>query len=196
MEQKNEEQFKTEIDNFINVKLPEFDTFLNTSIYNLNKEWLPWEKDGDFVLEYRDESTGFRSVKSEIVINKSVEEVWNFITNVNNKLKFDKTFEKGYDVIKINENFKIQYQLYKGLLMISPRDFALLIFKEFSKEYARLFVTSIKTDKVPEVSGVVRADSLFGGNIIERIDDGKCKLTLFSVVKLYNIRLILNLIKC
>jgi hypothetical protein len=108
--------------------------------------------------------------------------VYNFINDVNNKTKFDKTFERGYDVLKINDNFLIQYHLYKGVFMISPRDFVMLRYQGCTPERAFLYMTSIKCDKIPEVKKVVRAELLYGGNIIERIDDNKCRLTLFSVV--------------
>jgi hypothetical protein len=70
--------------------------------------------------------------------------------------------------------------------MISPRDFVMLRYLDYSKDKDRatVYFSSIKCDKVPEVKGIVRAEAIFGGNILERIDENKTKLTLFSVVSL------------
>jgi hypothetical protein len=67
--------------------------------------------------------------------------------------------------------------------MISPRDFVLWRYLNYTKDKIQIYSTSVKSNVIPEVKGTVRAESIYGGFIIERIDDNKCKLTLFSVVK-------------
>ncbi len=107
-----------------------------------------------------------------------------FVLVIDNKLKYDKTYDKGYDIQTIDQDFIVQYQLYKGLFMISPRDFVMLRYTKMFEDKAIVYYSKFETKAIPEYSGNVRAEIVYAGSIIERIDDNKSRYTLFSVADL------------
>jgi hypothetical protein len=96
----------------------------------LNRQWKVLEEKADYKLFYIDEKSGLRSIKSEVVIDKNIQTVWNFLLDINSKNKYDKNFDSGHKIRDIDDNHFIQYLKYKGKLGISPRDFVIIVYNK------------------------------------------------------------------
>jgi hypothetical protein len=107
-------------------KLIDYKTFIN-------RDWTLWEekKDKEYKLFYIDEKSSLRAIKSETIINKSVKAVFEYINNFNNKSVYDKNFESGYEVRRINEYTNITYQKFRGKMGFEPRDYYILLHKKY-----------------------------------------------------------------
>lgn len=99
----------------------------------LDKSWKIMEEKKDYKLFYFDEPDGLRSVKSEIVIDKNIKTVWDFLTDFNHKGKYDTNFDCGHNIRDIDSTYVLQYMKYKGKFMISPRDFTIISMKKYVK---------------------------------------------------------------
>jgi hypothetical protein len=97
----------------------------------LDKSWKIMEEKKDYKLYYFDEPNGLRSVKSEIVIDKNIKTVWDYLTDFNHKAKYDTNFDCGHNIREINDTYVLQYMKYKGKFMISPRDFTIISMKKY-----------------------------------------------------------------
>ena len=86
--------------------------------------------------------TGIRSIQGETIISKSPKEVnkiihllnikvYDFISNLENKPKYDKNYDCGYIIKKIDEHYSIIYNKYKGKFLFAARDMVLVTKKEF-----------------------------------------------------------------
>ena len=105
---------------------------LEREVSNINIDWKIWEEKTDYKIYFIDEKSGLRSIKSEIIINKPLKEVFDFIGNLENKSKYDKNFDTGHTIKTIiNEQYNLSYQKYRGKVGVSPRDFTLIIRKIF-----------------------------------------------------------------
>ena len=69
-------------------------------------------------------------MKAEIIINKPLKYIFEFVENKENKIKTDKNFDDGYDVRKISKELSLIYQKYNGRLGFSARDYYLLACKK------------------------------------------------------------------
>ena len=99
----------------------------------LQIEWKIWEEKIDYKIFFIDEKNGFRSIKSEIIINKPLKEIFDFVSNLENKKKYVKNYESGHIIKSINEKYCLQYNKYKGKIGTDPRDFTLIARKVFVK---------------------------------------------------------------
>jgi len=115
-----------EIQTLIDDKLGLLDQFLN-------KEWKILEEKADYKLFFYDEKDGFRSVKSECVIDKNIKILFDFLCDINKKNTYDKNFDCGHIIRDINPNLSLNYLKYKGKMMISPRDFTIVTYANYVK---------------------------------------------------------------
>ena len=87
---------------------------LEREVSNINIDWKIWEEKTDYKIYFIDEKSGLRSIKSEIIINKPLKEVFDFIGNLENKSKYDKNFDTGHTIKTIiNEQYNLSYQKLK-----------------------------------------------------------------------------------
>jgi hypothetical protein len=103
------------VKNLIQNKLNDLDVFLQ-------RDWKLIEEKADYKISYIDEKMGFRSIKSEIFIDKNINIIWEYIIDLKNKKNYDKNFDSGHIIRQIDPNYRIVYLKFKGKLMISPRD--------------------------------------------------------------------------
>jgi len=57
--------------------------------------------------------------------------VFDYVTEIDNKIKYDKNFDSGHKIREIDANHAIVYNKYKGKVLFEPRDFILITKKEF-----------------------------------------------------------------
>jgi Fe-S cluster biosynthesis and repair protein YggX len=110
------------VKNLIQSKLNELEGYLQ-------RDWKSVEEKSDYKIYYIEEKSGFRSIKSEVLIDKNIKIVYDFISEFENKKKFDKNFDFGNKIREIDDNYSIVYLKFKGKMMISSRDFTLAMFK-------------------------------------------------------------------
>lgn len=159
-------------------RMKELDDFVNNG-------WLPWEEDKDFKLVYKDDhKSGLRSIKSEICINSDIKSVFDFIEKIENKSKYDANFDSGYEFVKINDVYSIFYLKFKGKFLIAPRDFVNFSYIKYDDQNSIIMHTSTKHEKLPEIKGNVRAELIFGGYLIDRVEDNLTKVTFVSCADL------------
>ena len=153
----------------VNKRKPEVETWLN------RPSWKDYDKDDKvgYKAWYCDEEgTGFRSIKSQIVIKKSMKEVFDYVDDLNNKPKYDKSLDHCKEIENLGDNYKIQYFNYKGAFMISNRDFYVVAYQNYGEDYSEMFCTNFTSPKYPEDKGVVRAELIYAGFQFRKVDDG------------------------
>jgi len=120
-----------------------------------------------------------RSVKAEIIINKPLKTVYEFVDDKENKLKTDKHFDDGYVVRKITKDLDLTYQKYNGKLGFSPRDYYILIQKQLDSDNALLLGTSYISENYKEKKNVVRANLYFGAYVFQKIDANRTLINYY-----------------
>lgn len=90
-----------------------------------NKQWIMMEEKSEYKTYYIDESSGFRSIKAEAVVNKNLKIVYDFAIRLDNRNQYDKNYDKGETLKQIDESNCLQYIKFKGKLMFAPRDFVI-----------------------------------------------------------------------
>ena len=116
-------------------KFSEYKAFRDRGRFIHKVDWKIWEEKKEFKVYFIDEKNSLRSIKSETIINKPLKQVYDFVANLENKIKYDKNFDSGYIIKSINENYNLQYQKYRGKLGVSPRDFTLIVKRVYVKVY-------------------------------------------------------------
>jgi len=172
--------------NLIQKKLEEQPPFID-------KNWRLWEekKDLQYKLYYFEEKIGIRSLKAEIVIDLPIKPIYEYIDNVENKYVYDKMFESGHEVRKVNDEIILTYQKYKGKMGFEPRDYYVLLYKHFDEENlekCNLMATSFFASQYKDVPGCVRATLYMGGFFFKKLGDNKTLVTFytFSDLKISN----------
>jgi hypothetical protein len=102
----------------MNQKVSEFDLFLNRNEWKVLEE----TKDG-YKAFYIDEKSGLRSIKSNIVIEKNINFLVEYLDDLDKRGKYDVNFDYGKVLRIIDESHSIRHLKFKGKFMISPRDF-------------------------------------------------------------------------
>jgi hypothetical protein len=163
------------------IKIKEFDEYFN-------RPWKVMEEKNGYKIFYFDEVTGLRSIRSEITINKNYKEVYEYIQLFEKRSLYDKNWDRGHTIRIIDDHLSINYLKYKGKLMISPRDFYILTYKNLTEDEASLFATSYYDDvKYPKNKGVERADLKYGYFHFKKLDETRTVFTYYSLVIFYNI---------
>ena len=163
------------IQEFYEKKLPGLDAFLE-------KGWKDWVDTTDFKLVFRDEESGTRSIKSEVIINKKSSIIFDFLKKLDNKGKYDSSYEKGYVFQEFDENFQINYVKHKGVFIVSPRDFVNLVYAKSDENRSIILHTATQHPDLPVNKNAVRGEIMYAGFLIDKITEEKSKLTFFSSV--------------
>lgn len=173
-----ESKEKEEIVKLVTEKKKELDQFLN-------REWKILEEKQDYKLYYFDEASGLRSIKSEIVIEKSMKEVFDFVRDMSNKPKYDHALEIANDVNVFDSNYAIQYYKYKGKMLFSPRDFYVGCNMQYGEERSEFFATNYVNDKYPVNPKFDRAELIYGGFILKKQDTTKTHVLYYTLTNLH-----------
>ena len=126
----------------VNKRLPELEKWIS------RPEWKILEETNEYKLYYLDEESGLRSIKSEIIIEKPMKVIYDYICDISTKVNYDHSFECGQDVTKFDDHYYLQYYKYKGKLMFSPRDFFVANYRTYSEDFCELFGTNFTSDNV------------------------------------------------
>lgn len=159
----------------IEKKRPELDHYLNRS------DWKILEEKEDYKLYYCDEESGLRSIKSEIVIDKPLKEVFDYVSDFSNKAKYDHSFEIGQNVTTFDDHYLLQYYKYKGKLLFSPRDFFVACYRNYTDDFAEFFCTNFASDKHPPFKKIERAELKLGGFQFKKIEDSKTHVLYYTL---------------
>jgi hypothetical protein len=114
----NEEIFK-----LLDEKSAEMDSFFN-------RDWKVLEEKEGFKSFYFDEKSGLRSIKSHVTIDKNIKIIVNYLEDLSKRSTYDKNFDNGKILRKVDESHNITYLKFKGKIIISPRDFIVCARKE------------------------------------------------------------------
>ncbi len=115
-----------EILKLLDNKTAEMDSFFN-------RDWKILEEKEGFKSFYLDEKSGLRSIKSHVVISKNIKLIAEYLEDLNKRSTYDKNFDNGKILRKIDEAHNLTYLKFKGKLMISSRDFVVCSRKETVK---------------------------------------------------------------
>ena len=166
MDDVNEKQSVIEA---INKRYPELENWLN------RPNWKDYDKDDKIGYKawYCDEEgTGFRSIKSQIIIKKSMKEIFDYVADINNKPKYDHSLDHCKIVNKFDENYRIDYYNYKGAFLISNRDFYVAVYYKRGDDFSEMFCTNYSNPKYPEIKKVVRAELIYAGFQYKKVEEG------------------------
>jgi hypothetical protein len=89
----------------------------------LNRDWKKLDEKDGYKSFYFDESSGLRSIKSHVDINRNIRFLEEYLEDINKRGSYDKNFDNGKILRKLDENHSISYLKFKGKVMVSPRDF-------------------------------------------------------------------------
>ena len=96
-----------------------------------NKPWKVMEEKNDYKTFYHDETNGFRSCKADAVINKNIKLIYDYMLRLDMRGGYDKNFDSGCNLKKIDEDLYFIYVKFKGKLFVSPRDFTIIQYEYF-----------------------------------------------------------------
>ena len=114
---------------------------------------------------YFDDKSGIRSVKSDIIINKPIKVVFDFIRGEGNNKKFDPNLDVNMVIKNIDNHHSLSYSRYKGKFMIAPREFCNISYCEITEDSAVIIGTSDPNSKYDcKIKNVVRKYS-FGDDV-------------------------------
>jgi len=134
-----------------------------------------------------DEPSGLRSIRSEGIIPTDIKTLFAYISDFNNRQKYDTNFDTGRIVRNVDDNYYISYQKYKGKLMISPRDFTCACYKNITADDGIILATTFTDlEKYPKEKGCERADLKIGAFMLKKVDEAK---TLFTFISLSDVKL-------
>lgn len=167
-------------------KLPELKNFLE------RPDWKILEEKPDYKLFYCDETSGLRSIKSEIIIEKPMKVIYDYLCDISKKALYDHSFDSGKDVAIYDEHYVLQYYKYKGKLMFSPRDFYVAGYRNYTEDFVEFFGTNFTSEKYPPIKKVERAELIYGGFQLHKVDDGKTKVTYYTLGDMHINQMLVN----
>ena len=151
----------------INKKKPELEPWLNRDI------WKDYEKKDGYHSYYVDEESGLRSIKSEIVINTTMKEIFDYVVECNYKQNYDKLLDHCKQIIKFDDNYQLCYYNYKGKLLISNRDMYSAVYTKYDENESEIFCTNyVNLEKYPTVYKVERAELIYAGWKFKKVEGG------------------------
>ena len=180
----NQEEKQKVIDT-IDKKYKEAKDWLNRTV------WEDYEEKDGYKAWYVDEENGLRSIKSQIVINKPMKEIYDYITNVDYKINYDNSLREAKEIVKYDENYAIHYFRYKGKLLIQDRDLYNATYIKYSEDFSEYFGTSLEDPKYEEVPSVTRATCIYAGMELKKQDNGVL-LTYYTLADMKLNQLLVN----
>ncbi len=162
------EEEKQKIVEVINKRKPELRAWLDRDI------WKDYDsnKSNGYKAWYVDEESGCRSIKSQILIKKSMKEVFDYVWNIDNKVKYDHNLSHAKQIVKYDDTYDLQYFNYKGTFLIENRDFYVAVYHKFGEDFSEFFCTSYNDPKYGPIKKVTRAECIYAGWEFRKQDDG------------------------
>mmetsp|Transcript_26540 Transcript_26540/g.44346 ORF Transcript_26540/g.44346 Transcript_26540/m.44346 type:complete len:227 (-) Transcript_26540:1139-1819(-) len=107
-------------------------------------------------------------VKGEGVVLAPTDKVFNLIWDMSQWKSFDPNLEDAQVLETYSDNARLVYTLYKGHFPVSPRDMLTVQYmKQLGSGSYVVFCKSVNSERMPEEPGIIRADVLRTGFIIE-----------------------------
>ena len=150
----------------INKRKPELSAWLERPI------WKDYEQKDGYHAWYVDEENGCRSIKSQIVIKKSMKEIFDYVKDIDTKKNYDHNLEHAKQITKYDDSYDLQYFNYKGTLFIENRDFYCAVYHKYGEDFSEFFCTSYEDPKYGPVNKVTRAECIYAGWQFKKQDDG------------------------
>ena len=116
------------------------------------------EEKQDLKIYYFEQPTGYRSIKSEIIIDKPLAEVFRYVQLRENNLIFNKDIECLNEIRAIDERYSLQYVKYKESRGISSRDVVRICYTDLKNDKGIIFYTSDPNTKVIKQTNVKRIE--------------------------------------
>ena len=160
------EEEKQKVIETINKRKPELRAWLDRPI------WKDYDQKDGYHAWYVDEENGCRSIKSQILIKKSMKEVFDYVQKIENKKKYDHNLSHAKEIIKFDDTYELQYFNYKGALLIENRDFYVAMYHKYGEDFSEFFGTSYEDPKYGPVNKVTRANCIYAGWEFRKQDDG------------------------
>ena len=134
--------------------------------------WKDYDQKDGYHAWYVDEENGCRSIKSQILIKKSMKEVFDYVQKIENKKEYDHNLSHAKEIIKFDDTYDLQYFNYKGALLIENRDFYVAMYHKYGEDFSEFFGTSYEDPKYGPVNKVTRANCIYAGWEFRKQDDG------------------------
>ena len=160
------EEAKNKVIEAINKRKPEVRAWLDRTI------WKDYDQKDGYHAWYVDEESGCRSIKSQIVINKSMKEILDFVLNVDNKGKYDHNLRSAKNITKYDDTYELHYYRYKGTFFIEDRDFYVGCYHKTGDDFSEIFCTSYEDPKYGPENKVTRAECIYAGWEFKKQNDG------------------------
>ena len=160
------EEEKQKVIETINKRKPELRAWLDRPI------WKDYDHKDGYHAWYVDEENGCRSIKSQILIKKSMKEVFDYVQKIENKKEYDHNLSHAKEIIKFDDTYDLQYFNYKGALLIENRDFYVAMYHKYGEDFSEFFGTSYEDPKYGPVNKVTRANCIYAGWEFRKQDDG------------------------
>ena len=160
------EEEKQKVIETINKRKPELRAWLDRPI------WKDYDQKDGYHAWYVDEENGCRSIKSQILIKKSMKEVFDYVQKIENKKEYDHNLSHAKEIIKFDDTYDLQYFNYKGALLIENRDFYVAMYHKYGEDFSEFFGTSYEDPKYGPVNKVTRANCIYAGREFRKQDDG------------------------
>ena len=160
------EEEKQKVIEAINKRKPALRAWLDRPI------WKDYDQKDGYHAWYVDEENGCRSIKSQILIKKSMKEVFDYVQKIENKKEYDHNLSHAKEIIKFDDTYDLQYFNYKGALLIENRDFYVAMYHKYGEDFSEFFGTSYEDPKYGPVNKVTRANCIYAGWEFRKQDDG------------------------
>lgn len=162
-----------------------------------NKKWEYLTQDKKSGLEgYKyDDEEGRRAVKSTITVKASLKVVYDYLYELDSKLKYDNNYEKGHVEKLFNSNLKLIYTQYKGrMFLFSPRDFKAVVFSELNDNQGHIFATSYPADESTHVKGSVRGNVIFNYYRVTKVDEETTNIEFYVLSETGLTQMLVNMV--
>lgn len=138
-----------------------------------------WQPNGDKPCAmFKTEIDGRVASKGIAKVNYSIEKVFAFLDQEASLKKLNPMVLE-IKVLEAHENYRINYQQYKGIWPVDNREFISTSAKEKSADKIYIATTACQFP-YPESKGVVRGAVYVGGYIIEKISEDVTQVTYIS----------------
>lgn len=103
-----------------------------------------------------------------------------FLKDIEHRTDWDPNMQEARIVCKVDDDTFVNYQTYKGVLAVKPRDLLILSSYRNYKGSKCEFSQSIQSLHYPERDDAVRAKLEIGGMVVQAVDANSCKVTSIS----------------
>ena len=159
---------KQAVIDIINQKKPEVEDWLH------RPAWQDYDSDKSVGYQawYVDEESGLRSIKSQIVINRPMKEIFDYVINADNKKNYDGSLNSAKEVKRFDDNYGIHYYCYNGTFLIENRDLYTAAYMKYGDDFSEYFGTNFESPKYPPIAKTTRATCIYAGWQFKKQDNG------------------------